>query len=128
MSWTMQEIRELKVGRYLVIDEEPCKIIELTTSKPGKHGESKAKIVAVGLFSQSKKSLISPVTHKVKVPLIEKRTAQVVSIQGEELQLMDMETFEMFSLAFPEEFKGKIEPGQEISYQDAMGRRQITRV
>ena len=127
MSWTMQEIRELKVGRYLVLEEEPCKIIELTTSKPGKHGEAKAKIVAIGLFTGSKRSLISPVTHKVKVPMIEKRTAQVVSIQGKEVQLMDMETFEMFNLEITDDFKDKLEPGKEISYQDAMGRRQITR-
>jgi len=127
MSWTMQQIRELKVGRYLVLEDEPCKIIELTISKPGKHGEAKAKIVAIGLFTGSKRSMISPVTHKVQVPIIEKRTAQVVSIQGEELQLMDMETYEMFTLSFPEEFKGKIAPGQEILYQEALGKRMITR-
>jgi translation initiation factor 5A len=124
----MQQVRELKVNRYLVIDDEPCKIIELTTSKPGKHGEAKARIVAIGIFSGSKKSMVAPVTHKVQVPMIEKRTAQVVSIQGEEAQLMDMETYEMFNIEIPEEFKGKIEAGQEVSYQDAMGRRQITRV
>ena len=128
MSWTMQQVRELKVNRYIVIDDEPCKIIELTTSKPGKHGEAKARIVAIGIFSGAKKSMVSPVTHKVQVPMIEKRTAQVVSIQGTEAQLMDMETYEMFNIDIPEEFRDKIEAGQEVSYQDAMGRRQITRV
>ena len=128
MSWTMQQVRELKVNRYIVIDDEPSKIIELTTSKPGKHGEAKARIVAIGIFSGSKKSIVSPVTHKVQVPMIEKKTAQVVSIQGSEVQLMDMESYEMFTIEIPEEFKAKIEAGQEIQYQDAMGRRQITRV
>jgi translation initiation factor 5A len=60
--------------------------------------------------------------------MIEKKTAQVVSIQGEEAQLMDLESYEMFNLEIPEEFRADIEAGQEISYQDAMGRRQITRV
>ncbi|MEA3558304.1 MAG: translation initiation factor IF-5A [Candidatus Thermoplasmatota archaeon] len=128
MSWTQQQVRELKVNRYVVIDDEPCKIIELTTSKPGKHGEAKARIVALGIFSGNKRSLVSPVTHKVQVPMIEKRTAQVVSIQGTEAQLMDMETFEMFNLEIPEEFRKDIEAGSEINYQDAMGRRQITRI
>ena len=127
MSWTSQQIRELKIGRYLVIDDEPCKIIELTTSKPGKHGEAKARIVAVGIFDGTKRSVVHPVTHKVQVPIIDKRTAQVVSIQGEEAQLMDMETYEMFNIAIPEELKAKVEPGKEIQYQDAMGRRMITR-
>ena len=54
MSWTMQQVRELKVNRYIVIDDEPSKIIELTTSKPGKHGEAKARIVAIGISCQSR--------------------------------------------------------------------------
>ncbi len=124
----MQQVRELKVNRYLVIDDEPCKIIELTTSKPGKHGEAKARIVAIGIFTGNKRSMVAPVTHKVQVPIIEKRIAQVVSIQGTEAQLMDMESYEMFNIEIPEEFRDKIEAGQEVSYQDALGRRQITRV
>jgi len=124
----MQQIRELKVGRYMVIDDEPCKIIDISTSKPGKHGEAKARITAIGIFDGNKRSIVSPVTHKVQVPIIEKSTAQVVSIQGEEAQLMDMETYEMFNIHIPEEFKGSIEAGQEVNYQSAMGRRMITRV
>lgn len=127
MSWTSQQIRELKVGRYMVIDDEPCKIVELTTSKPGKHGEAKARIVAVGMFDGTKRSVVFPVTHKVQVPLIDKRNAQVVSIQNEEVQLMDMENFEMFTLKIDEEMKAKLSPGLEVQYQEAMGRRQIIR-
>jgi len=127
MSWTLQQIRELKVGRYMVIDDEPCKILELTTSKPGKHGEAKARIVAVGLFDGGKRSVVFPVTHKVQVPMIDKRNAQVASIPGEEVQLMEMESFEMFNLAIPEDLKGKLEPGQEVQYQEALGRRMIAR-
>jgi translation elongation factor P/translation initiation factor 5A len=40
--WTQAEVRELKVGRYMLIDEEPCKILSIDTSKPGKHGEARA--------------------------------------------------------------------------------------
>ncbi|MGA1821444.1 MAG: translation initiation factor IF-5A [Thermoplasmatota archaeon] len=127
MSWTSQQIRELKVGRYMVIDDEPCKIIELSTSKPGKHGEAKARIVAIGIFDGAKRSVVHPVTHKVQVPLIDKRNAQVVSIQGDEAQLMDMESYEMFNIVIPDDLKDKIEAGQEVQYQEAMGRRMITR-
>jgi translation initiation factor 5A len=127
MSWTSQQIRELKVGRYMVIDDEPCKIVDLTTSKPGKHGEAKARIVAVGMFDGTKRSVVFPVTHKVQVPMIDKRNAQVVSIQKEEVQLMDMENFEMFTLKIDEEMKAKLSPGLEVQIQEAMGRRQIIR-
>ena len=111
----------------MVIDDEPCKILDLTTSKPGKHGEAKARIVAVGLFDGGKRSVVFPVTHKVQVPIIDKRNAQVVSIQGSEVQLMDMENFEMFNLHIEDEYKDKLEPGQEIQYQEALGRRMIVR-
>ena len=51
----MAEVRELKVGRYVLIDEEPCKIQSISTSKPGKHGEAKARIEAVGIFDEQKR-------------------------------------------------------------------------
>jgi translation elongation factor P/translation initiation factor 5A len=53
MSKTVTEIRKLKVGSYVLIDDEPCKIVDYSTSKPGKHGESKARITAVGLRGAS---------------------------------------------------------------------------
>ena len=40
----MAEVRELKANRYIIIDDEPCKILSITTSKPGKHREQKARI------------------------------------------------------------------------------------
>lgn len=125
----MAEVRELKVGRYVLIDDEPCKIMSISTSKPGKHGEAKARIDAVGIFDEQKRSVVHPVKHKVGVPIIDKRSAQVLALMGPEVvQLMDMETYETFEMPVPEELKGQIEPGKEILYLQAMGKRKITRV
>jgi translation initiation factor 5A len=128
MSWTQQEVRELKEGRYMLIDEEPCKIISISTSKPGKHGEAKANIDAVGIFDKKKRSVVFPVKHRVQVPMIDKRKAQVLAVSGNEVQLMDLETFENFSLAIPEEFLGQLHSGEEVMYLVAMERRMITKV
>jgi translation initiation factor 5A len=128
MSWTQAEVRELKEGRYLIIDEEPCKILSIQTSKPGKHGEAKARIDAVGLFDEKKRSIVHPVTHKVQVPMIDKRKAQILAIAGTEVQLMDLENFENFTLPITEEFEGQLHPGEEVLYMIAMGRRKITKV
>jgi len=127
MSWELAEVRELKEGRYINIDDEPCKIISLTTSKPGKHGEAKARIEAIGLFDEGKRSKVFPMKHKVQVPMIDKRSAQIIAIMGNEVQLMDMETYETFQLPIDDEFKGKLEPGKDIQYLIAMGRKKITR-
>lgn len=128
MSTEQAEVRELKEGRYVNIDDEPCKILSISTSKPGKHGEAKARIEAIGMFDGNKKSVVYPVKHKVQVPLIDKRQAQVISIQGGEAQLMDLETYEMFQLPVPEDMKDSLVAGGDIQYMVAMGRKKITRV
>jgi len=122
---TMAEVRTLKVGKYIIVDDEPCKILSITTSKPGKHGEAKARIDAMGLFDTQKRSIVHPVKHKVGVPMIDKRTAQELSIAGSTAQLMDMATYETFELPLPENMT--LEPGKEIQYMEALGRRKITR-
>ncbi len=128
MSWTQAEVRELKAGRYVVIDEEPCKISSISTSKPGKHGEAKARIEAVGIFDGQKRSIVHPVKHKVQIPMIDKRKAQILSIIGVEVQLMDMETYNTFMLPIPEEYADDLTAGEEIMYLVALDRRKITKV
>jgi translation initiation factor 5A len=128
MTWSQAEVRELKEGRYIIIDNEPCKILSIQTSKPGKHGEAKARIDAVGIFDGGKRSVVFPVKHKVQVPVIDKRSAQVLAITGNEVQLMDMQTYEQFSLPIDDEMKSQIETGKEIQYVEAMGKRKIMRI
>jgi len=123
----LAEVRTLKVNRYIIIDEEPCKILSISTSKPGKHGEAKARIEAVGIFDNQKRSVVHPVKHKVGVPMIDKRSAQILSLMGDNVQLMDMETYQTFEMPIPEELKGQLEPGKEILYLEALGRKKITR-
>ena len=123
----LAEIRTLKVNRYLIIDDEPCKIVGISTSKPGKHGEAKARIEAIGIFDKQKRSIVKPVKHKVHVPIIDKRSAQVLALMGDNVQLMDLETYETFEMPIPEEYKGQLEAGKEIQYLQALGRKKITR-
>jgi len=127
MSWVQQEIRELKVNRYLLVDEEPCRILSIQMSKPGKHGEAKARLEVMGLFDGQKRSIVHPVTHKVRVPMIDKRKGQILSMHDDIAQLMDMQSYETFELPIPEDMRGEIQPGGEVLYMEAMGRRQITR-
>lgn len=128
MTKEQQEVRELKENRYIVIDEEPCRILSIQTSKPGKHGEAKARIDAIGIFDGVKRSVVHPVKHKVSVPIIDKRTGIVLSIQGEKVQLMDKETFEQFELPTPTDVEEKIEEGKEVQYVVALEKRKIMRI
>ncbi len=109
----------------MMVEDSPSKIMEITTSKPGKHGEAKSRIVAIGIFDNQKRSVVFPVKHKVKVPVIEKKNAQVLSVSNKEAQLMDSETFETFVIPLNEEEMGKVKAGAEVSYWEAMGMRKI---
>ncbi len=124
---TLNEVRNLRVNGYMIIDDEPCKILSISTSKPGKHGEAKARIEAVGLFDGQKRSVVHPVKHKVGVPMIDKRQGQVITASGDSAQIMDLETYETFDMMVDEEFQDKLEAGQEINYMIALGRMKITR-
>jgi translation initiation factor 5A len=119
------EVGKLKEGRYVVIDDEPSKILGIATSKPGKHGAAKARVDAVGLFDGVKRSIVQPVSAKIYVPNVERKSGQVISKSGNVVQLMDTKDFTMFELTVPEDQAGKIETGKEITYIESMGKRKL---
>ncbi len=130
MSKTFAEVGDLKVGSYVIIDGEPCRVVEITKAKTGKHGSAKAHVVAIGLFSGSKKTFVAPVDQRVEVPIIEKRNGQIIADMGDMLQVMDLETFETFEIPKPteEDLVKKIAPGVEVEYWVILGQRKIVRV
>ncbi len=129
MSVEYAELGELREGSYIVIDGEPCRIVEISRAKTGKHGSAKAHVVAIGVFSGSRKTLVAPVDQRVEVPIISKKTAQVVALLGDRVQLMDLETFETFEVDLPEkEVASRIRAGSEVEYWEVMGVRKIMRV
>ena len=102
---TYASMRDIKVGRFLLIDGIPCKVVEIETSAPGKHGSAKMRVTAVGIFDGQKRTLLKPSDGDIEVPIINKKRAQVVSVSGGTAQLMDMETYETYDIKLPEEFK-----------------------
>jgi len=130
VSTMYAELGSLKNGNFIVIDGEPCRIVEITKAKTGKHGSAKAHVVAIGIFTGNKKTLVAPVSQRVEVPIIDKRTAQVIAVTGDTVQLMDLETYETLESEMPEEpeIKDKLQPGAEVEYWEVMGKRKIMRV
>ncbi|MGI0091588.1 MAG: translation initiation factor IF-5A [Nitrososphaerales archaeon] len=124
------DLGSVKEGSYILIDGEPCRIVEYDKSKPGKHGAAKARVVGIGVFDGVKRSLVSPVSSNVEVPLIEKKSGQVVSQSSNNVQIMDLETFETFDVPVPSEddVKSKLGSGVEVEYWSVLGRTKIQRV
>ena len=123
------DLGSVKIGSYIIIDGEPCRVVEYEKSKPGKHGAAKARVVAIGVFDGTKKSIVSPVDARVDVPLIEKRTGQIISIGESEIQIMDLENYAIFDSKMPEEeIRIKLASGVEVEYWKVLDRIKIMRV
>ena len=124
------DLGSIKVGSYMMIEGEPCKIVEYDKSKPGKHGSAKARVVGIGLFDDVKRSAVSPVSANVEVPMLEKKTGQVISMTNDTIQLMDLANYEVFDVpnTTDAELKSKIQNGVEIEYWRVLGRNKLVRV
>lgn len=127
------DLGSVKEGSYIILEDEPCKVVSREHFKPGKHGSAKVRLVAISIFTGSKKSYVAPAESRVDIPMIDKRSGQVTSITNESVQLMDLETFEVFESPKPSademsELGGRLEPGMEVEYWDMMGRKKIMRV
>jgi translation initiation factor 5A len=109
------KVGQLKENGYVLIDGIVCRITSIDVSKPGKHGSTKARIVAVGVFQNTKKTLLQPTSADAEVPIIEKGVAQVVAVMGKTLQLMDTTSYENFNAEMPSELKGLVS-GDEVEY------------
>lgn len=114
---------ELKVGRYAVFDGVACVVKNIDISKTGKHGHAKCRIEAVSIKDGKKIITVLPGHDPVQIPIVEKKSAQVLSIHGDIANLMDSESYETFDIKVPEELQGKIAEGGNVLYWIVMGDR-----
>ena len=121
-------MKDLRPGRFLLIDGVPCRVVEIDVSSPGKHGAAKMRVTAVGIFDGSKKTLLKPSDADIEVPVINKKKAQVVSITENRAQLMDLESYDTYELPVPEDLKNSVKAGSEVEVMESMGKRAISRV
>ncbi|XP_069113937.1 eukaryotic translation initiation factor 5A-1-like [Argopecten irradians] len=79
-----QQCSALRKNGYVVIKEHPCKIVEMTTSKTGKHGHAKVHLTGLDIFTQKKYEDICPSTHNMNVPIVNRQDLQVVDVAAED--------------------------------------------
>ena len=120
--------KDLKEGKYIIIDDVPCRIVSIEKSKPGKHGAAKMRITAIGIFDGQKKQWLGPSDQDIEIPIIERTNAQIIAVNGNIAQLMDTKTYETFELPIPEEFLAQAEAGKEVELLVSMGKRAIQRI
>lgn len=79
----------LRKGGYVLIKDRPCKVIETSTSKTGKHGHSKVHFVATDIFTGKKLEDMAPSTHNVNIPNVKRTEYQVIDMDDEYVSVMD---------------------------------------
>ena len=121
----LTEVRMLKEGSYVIMDDVPCTIVNITTSKPGKHGAAKARMDGIGVFDLQKRTAVQPVTSKMYVPIIVRRSGQVLSVSDDTAQIMDLEDYSIIELKISENMRERVVPGKEIPFLHYEGKYKI---
>ncbi len=117
-----------RTGTVIMFEGEAYTVRSNDVSKTGKHGASKCRIEAIGIFADKKKIIAVPGDTRFDVPLIEKKKAQVISITDSMATVMDLESYETFDITFILELKDKLVPDQQVEYWDIEGKKSIMRV
>ena len=89
-----QQANTLKVNKYVLIKDRPCRIIECHSSKDGKHGHAKVTILGIDIFTGKKVEFCTPASSNVNVPEIKRIEYEYVDQQDDYLVLMNQETYE----------------------------------
>jgi len=115
-----QQCSALRKNGFVMIKGRPCKIVEMSTSKTGKHGHAKVHMVALDIFTQKKYEDICPSTHNMDVPNVKRRDFQLLDVSDDGyLSLMDDGGNTRDDLKIPDgdlgdEIRSSVEDGRDI--------------
>lgn len=117
-----------KPGTAILWEGVPCTVKSNDQSKTGKHGSMKCRMEVVGMFDKKKRIGVIPGSENLEVPNVEKKRAQVLSVSGDMVSVMDLENFETLNLPFDEELNNKLAAEQQVEYWDVEGQRVVMRI
>ena len=128
MTTKVENVGSLQKGSYIVLEGAACRVVDMQVSRPGKHGHSKVRLTAMGIMDNKKRIVVMPGHDNVEVPIIEKKSAQVLSIHGDVANVMDSESYETFDLTIPEELKGQVTEGANVMYWEILNNRVMKQI
>lgn len=125
----------LRKNGHVVIKGRPCKIVDMSTSKTGKHGHAKVHLVAIDIFTGKKLEDISPSTHNMDVPNVSRNEYQLVNIDEGFLNLMTQDGTPKDDVKVPEgelgtQIQSDFDEGKDllVTIVSAMGEEQAISV
>eukprot|EP01132_Coremiostelium_polycephalum_P002770 gene2770-3444_t len=125
----------LRKNGFVVIKGFPCKVVEMSTSKTGKHGHAKVNITAIDIFTGKKYEEICPSTHNMDVPNVSRNEYPVMSIEDGYLSLLSSTGEVKEDIKLPEgeigkEIQDMIDAGKEplVTVLSALGNEGVVSV
>ncbi|CAA7045527.1 unnamed protein product [Microthlaspi erraticum] len=129
-----QQAGTIRKSGYIVIKGRPCKVVEVSTSKTGKHGHAKCHFVAIDIFTSKKLEDIVPSSHNCDVPHVNRTDYQLIDISEDGyVSLLTDNGSTKDDLKLPtdeallQQIKSGFEDGKDlvVSVMSAMGEEQI---
>merc|ERR1712054_186535 len=118
---------------FIVIKGRPCKVVDVTTSKTGKHGHAKCHFTALDIFTQKKMEMLESSSHNVEIPNVTRYEYSLLDIDEDFVSLMDDNGDTRDDLKMPEDadlaskIQKDFDDGKElvVTVQKAMNEEQI---
>merc|ERR1712224_41567 len=133
-----QQAGTIRKGGFIVIKGRPCRVVEVSTSKTGKHGHAKCNFTAIDIFNGKKMEDMCPSSHNCEIPNTAKVEYQLLNIGDDDyVSLMDTNGNTKDDLALPKgtaeleklstDIKAAFDEGRDImlTVLSAMGEEQI---
>lgn len=114
MEKKFMQAGHLKPGNFVLIDNVVCQVKAVEKSKAGKHGSMKTRITAFGVFDDQKRTMLKPGEADVEVPIINRSNGIVVAIMGNEVQIIDAQSYETFNCPKPSDIQ--IKAGDNVEF------------
>jgi translation initiation factor 5A len=84
-------VNKLKKGGYVLLEGRPCRVVDISKSKTGKHGHAKASIAGTDLFTGRRYEAHLPTSHDIEVPFVQREDYALINIDGKNTQLLDLQ-------------------------------------